>query len=353
MVIDVIGNDIYYIHNMGDGSIAINQTYEIYKYNLVEETNELYWSLELNNDKSSSYPPVLLDKSRFYAVGKYWKLNIINKTVETVNIGEEGGMYLNNTILVKHSSEQEKLVNMLTGIQNTIKNSPTSSNHAIKFINEDCTKIIYKDVLYELTPDLTLGSVLNENPYENIPEYGKYFIHYVDDYYYNLSNYSNGSFNFSKAYLMKFNETLNTFEYVYTLGAANWCYNNYKYTLQLHLKNDNGDGYKFLTNTKNNILKGYKYDGYNFYINNHVVTSDNVLNGITVYSETGNSIVGTMPNNKAIEITPSAKEQIIPKGYHNGGTEVQTTQNLLPENIKNGIEIFGVTGTYTGEATAE
>ena len=30
-----------------------------------------------------------------------------------------------------------------------------------------------------------------------------------------------------------------------------------------------------------------------------------------------------------------------------------TDENLIPENIKNGVTIFGVTGTYSGESSNE
>ena len=52
---------------------------------------------------------------------------------------------------------------------------------------------------------------------------------------------------------------------------------------------------------------------------------------------------GTMPNNGALEITPSAEDQTIPEGYTSGG-KVSGDIDLKPENIKAGVTIFGVEG---------
>ena len=52
-----------------------------------------------------------------------------------------------------------------------------------------------------------------------------------------------------------------------------------------------------------------------------------------------------MPNNGELNYTPSTEEQTIPEGYTSGGV-VNGDANLAPENIKAGVTIFGITGTY-------
>ena len=68
-------------------------------------------------------------------------------------------------------------------------------------------------------------------------------------------------------------------------------------------------------------------------------------------------IQGTMPDNGELNYTPSIEEQKIPGGYTSGGTISAVTfdidSNIIPENIKEGVTILGVTGTYTGEAPQE
>ena len=62
-----------------------------------------------------------------------------------------------------------------------------------------------------------------------------------------------------------------------------------------------------------------------------------------------------MSNNGELSFVPSINQQLIPSGYTSGGIikAVDNTidSNITPENIKKGVTILGVTGTYTGETT--
>lgn len=70
----------------------------------------------------------------------------------------------------------------------------------------------------------------------------------------------------------------------------------------------------------------------------------------------GSKIVGSMTNNGAVSGTISTKagQYTVPQGYHDGSGKVgidSTEQaKIIEGNIKAGIEILGVTGTYSGEA---
>lgn len=80
---------------------------------------------------------------------------------------------------------------------------------------------------------------------------------------------------------------------------------------------------------------------------------ENILETKTAYVK-GKKITGTMNNYEDIKIEPSAIEDIIIEdGYYKNGLIKQVTaaidENIKPENIKNTIEILGVTGTYIGE----
>ena len=69
----------------------------------------------------------------------------------------------------------------------------------------------------------------------------------------------------------------------------------------------------------------------------------------------GNKLTGTMPNNGAVsgEISDLSSPYTVPAGYHDGsgtvGVESTEAAKIIPDNIKEGVEILGVTGTYTGE----
>ncbi len=70
----------------------------------------------------------------------------------------------------------------------------------------------------------------------------------------------------------------------------------------------------------------------------------NVIAGKYFSNTSASNVLGTMVDNRAVIITPSAASQSIPAGYHNGSGTVETDANLITGNIKNGISIFGVSG---------
>ena len=79
-----------------------------------------------------------------------------------------------------------------------------------------------------------------------------------------------------------------------------------------------------------------------------------VLNTKTFYAR-GSKLTGTMPNNGSVSssITTKAQEVSIAQGYHDGSGKVSIDSTeqakIIAANIKDGVEILGVTGTYTGE----
>lgn len=88
---------------------------------------------------------------------------------------------------------------------------------------------------------------------------------------------------------------------------------------------------------------------------NDTATASEILSGSTAHAR-GTALTGTMTNNGSVTgtITTKAGQYTIPSGYHDGGGKVgisSTEQNkIIASNIKSGISILGVTGTYSGEA---
>lgn len=80
-------------------------------------------------------------------------------------------------------------------------------------------------------------------------------------------------------------------------------------------------------------------------------TASEILATKTAYVS-GNKITGTMPNRGAISATISTlTPYTVPQGYHDGsGTVAVSTTNIIASNIKSGVTILGIEGTYTGEA---
>ena len=82
-----------------------------------------------------------------------------------------------------------------------------------------------------------------------------------------------------------------------------------------------------------------------------------ILVGKTAHAR-GTQLTGTMPNRGAVTgtINTKAGSYTIPQGYHDGSgaVSIDTTEQskLVANNIKAGIEILGVTGSYTGEGVS-
>ena len=82
-------------------------------------------------------------------------------------------------------------------------------------------------------------------------------------------------------------------------------------------------------------------------------TASEILATKTAYVN-GNKVTGTMTNNGSVSgVIDDLTAYTIPSGYHDGGGTVAIdsteTAKIIPGNIKDGVEILGVTGTYTGE----
>ena len=82
-----------------------------------------------------------------------------------------------------------------------------------------------------------------------------------------------------------------------------------------------------------------------------------ILVGKTAYVK-GSKKTGTMPNNGAVAgtITTVDGQYTVPQGYHDGAGKVQIDSDeqakLIPNNIREGITVLGVTGTMSGTESA-
>lgn len=80
-----------------------------------------------------------------------------------------------------------------------------------------------------------------------------------------------------------------------------------------------------------------------------------ILSGKTAHAR-GALLTGTMTNNGGVTGTIGTKagQYTVPQGYHDGSGKVSIAtaeQNkIIAGNIKSGVQILGVTGTYSGEA---
>lgn len=85
------------------------------------------------------------------------------------------------------------------------------------------------------------------------------------------------------------------------------------------------------------------------------VAAAEMLMGKTAHAR-GVKITGTMPNNGAVSGSIATKDgqYTIPQGFHDGSGKVGIASaekaKLIPGNIKSGVVVLGVTGSYGGES---
>lgn len=101
---------------------------------------------------------------------------------------------------------------------------------------------------------------------------------------------------------------------------------------------------------KTAYVKGKKVTGTSTKVNTsdaNAVAADLLANK-TAYVN-GIKITGSAPAKEATTITPTTTDQTVAAGTHlTGLLTIKGDSNLLAENIKSGVTIFGVEGTYTG-----
>ena len=85
------------------------------------------------------------------------------------------------------------------------------------------------------------------------------------------------------------------------------------------------------------------------------VAAAEMLVGKTAHAR-GVKITGTMPNNGAVSGSIATKDEqyTVPQGFHDGSGKVGIASaekaKLIPGNIKSGVVVLGVTGSYGGES---
>lgn len=316
------------------------------------ETNN-YWTFSVAHKENSSYSTVL---KRGYIFTNYiiYRLDCKNKEYEVVTdlynftqiydsfirlynqfIGSQQGIDATKRVLFKYDAPGiYKIYDVSTNKINTV-------------INDN--KIIINNNMYELNDDLSQGNLVKENVIEDYVD-NQCLIQIASNYFIETTNTN------LVRRLYYFDETINKFSLVTSVSNINSSTpgGSYRYlTAKFYSANSTSLGMiKFNFSSE---LIGYVINRYTFSINSAtILKNDKVLEGNIVYNVKGATVLGTMPNNGVLNYIPSTSQQTIPAGYTSGGTIGAVTSsidsNIQAENIKNGVTILGVEGTYEGSS---
>ena len=101
-----------------------------------------------------------------------------------------------------------------------------------------------------------------------------------------------------------------------------------------------------------NIAKGKSIFGVTgSYTSDANAAAGNILSGKTAYVN-GAKVTGTIPSKGAATYTPGTTNQTIASGNYLSGTQtIKGDANLVAGNIKKGVSIFGVSGSYAPAGT--
>lgn len=114
---------------------------------------------------------------------------------------------------------------------------------------------------------------------------------------------------------------------------------------------------KMLTGIKAHDKSGAVITGtcaYDSDTSNDTATAAEILNGKTAHAR-GAKVTGTMPNRGSVTGTIATVDgqYTIPQGYHDGSGKVSISateqEKIVAANIREGVEILGVTGTMSGQ----
>ena len=132
-------------------------------------------------------------------------------------------------------------------------------------------------------------------------------------------------------------------------------------TILIDLTTDTAEAADVLTGKYFHLKTGERVQGsctYDSDTTDADASASEILSGQTAYVNK-NKITGSMTNNGAVSGTIStvAGTYTVPAGYHSGlgsvGIDITEQAKIIAGNIKSGVTILGVEGTYSGQgATA-
>jgi hypothetical protein len=326
-LVDVIDDYLYFYECSYDSTNVI----KFYKINLNTYEKESYFNA---SEPSTYYGWTLyqipFDNYHFLHQKYYYEIDLENKQIikkyeNTYLSSSRGNVHPRYLTFTSGRSDGYYIYDVETG-----RNSYTGTigkGREICFINQSATKVIMAKNLYALNPDLTVGNLIKENV---APDTRIYYCIGHD----NLYITSDGWYTFD--------EETNTFTKTEGLNSVNIYGNTFSFK--------SANVLNLIIPENFNKIVGYTVGSQDYFsIPDAIVNANDILYGKAYRTNNGSIVQGAMPNNGALSYTPTTSQQTIPEGYTSGGTiGAISDDNLLASNIKDGVTILGVTGTYTG-----
>ena len=343
----IIGYDdnyVYlYMYNWNGGTAPTY--FPLSKFNLSTMAYESDVQVNLATGQTNLFS---ISNNVFYAYGSdgSYAYQLNPSTATATKLGNRmPGNYLSNTSFISVSGGSTWTTKFYYNRNNftevVAKAFPTSTTQQFCCcLTADENKLIFDGNIYRTNSNLDLVELLNENVVSKSTS-----CYRINNKYYLSDNK-----------LMTLNDTTNTF--TIELEATNFAL---KYN-ELFVLSANSTELSCVTFNTGETVIGFRYNGLPYTYNNPaVVNTENILQGYQTYNDSLAPVIGTMPNNGALNYTPSTSQQIIPAGYTSGGTIAAVTSSIdsdiVAGNIKKDVEILGVTGTLeegidTSDATA-
>ena len=212
------------------------------------------------------------------------------------------------------------------------KNTDTYSVSTVNINNVDGVsflgnKIFLNGNVYILNGNLTVGSLIKSNVYtpaSTSSGYSKVF-YWINESYVIF---------YGDNYLYKWDDETNTLTRYISMKYS--CLGGY---------NISGTTVTQYTFNHSSEKIGYKVDDISLYLSSQPTnaTSSDVLTGKSVYTSGADRMTGTMPNNGALNYTPTTSQQTIPAGYTSGGTvgAVSMSEEDIQEAEEQIANLFG------------
>ena len=307
----LVDYDDDYVYFYQDNRFSSTNTLAMYRVPVSGGTAANYWNAPVNSGAQSEFG--VIKRGQVVWSQYIYNINCKNKTISKTSVQSIYNPYsftsfqyascalLNENMIYEFGNGG--VGNKLTRIDtNRVRSSNANNINAVLYDN---MRIVIANNLYYLNEDLSIGELIKENVISGYT--ANMMLTYIyDTYYLSLKD--------GKIYY--FNTDTNSFELYKTVALLS----RTNTPLRARAYTDRSYYYLIAPELSSKVV-GYNCYGEELYLPAYNFgNSGNLLTGDALYNKFGTVISGTMPNNGALNYTPSTSQQTIPAGYTSGGT---------------------------------